>query len=85
MGVRVTIQEYLRVLRGHWIIVVSVALIVMIGAGVAWWLRPPDYTAHLTMYVSAQATDTANAAYQGGACCPSSGCRPTSGWSAAPG
>jgi len=61
----VTIQDYLRVLRERWIIIVSIVLVAMIGAGAAWSLRPPEYTAKLTMYVSAQATDTANAAYQG--------------------
>ena len=60
-----TIRDYLRLLREQWIIVGSVTLVVVIGAGVAWWLRPPEYTAHLTMYVSAQAADTPNAAYQG--------------------
>ena len=60
-----TIQDYRRVLRERWIIIVSAALVAMIGAGAAWSLRPPEYTAKLTMYVSAQAADTANAAYQG--------------------
>jgi len=61
----VTIQDYLRVLRERWIIIVSAVLVAMIGAGAVWSLRPPEYTAKLTMYVSAQAADTANAAYQG--------------------
>lgn len=60
-----TIQDYLRVLRERWIIIVSAVLVAMIGAGAVWSLRPPEYTAKLTMYVSAQAADTANAAYQG--------------------
>lgn len=60
-----TIQEFLRVLRGRYVLVVSVVVVAMIGAGVTWWLRPPEYTSNLTMYVSAQATDSANAAYQG--------------------
>ncbi len=60
-----TIQDYLRVLRERWIIIVSTVLVAVIGAGAAWSLRPTEYTATLTMYVSAQAADTANAAYQG--------------------
>ncbi len=60
-----TIQDYLQVLREQWVIVLSAVLIALMGAGAAWSLRPPEYTATLTMYVSAQATETANAAYQG--------------------
>lgn len=60
-----TTQDYFRVLRERWIIVATAALVAMIGAGAAWSLRPPEYTAKLTLYVSAQAADTANAAYQG--------------------
>jgi polysaccharide biosynthesis transport protein len=33
--------------------------------GMAWSLRAPEYTARVTLYVSAQSADTANAAYQG--------------------
>jgi uncharacterized protein involved in exopolysaccharide biosynthesis len=82
-GSALTIQDYLRILQERWVIVVSATVIAVIGAGAAWASRPAEYTANLTMYVSAQVADTATAAYQG-ACCPSSGCRPTSSWSAAP-
>jgi succinoglycan biosynthesis transport protein ExoP len=61
----VTIQDYLRVLRERWIIVATAALVAVISACAAWSLHPPEYTAKLTLYVSAQAADTANAAYQG--------------------
>lgn len=60
-----TVQDYLRVLRERWMLVVSSALVGMIAAGGTWSLRPPEFTAELTMYVSAQPTDAANSAYQG--------------------
>ncbi len=60
-----TVQDYLRVLREQWAIVVAVTLLAVAVAGGAWSVRPLEYSATLTMYVSAQATETANAAYQG--------------------
>jgi uncharacterized protein involved in exopolysaccharide biosynthesis len=44
-GVHVTIQDYLRILRERWVIVVSATVIAVIGAGVAWASRPAEYTA----------------------------------------
>jgi len=61
-----TIQDYLRVLREQWIVVVSAVVLAVVAAGAVALLRPPEYTAKLTMYVSAQAGDTADGAYQGG-------------------
>ena len=60
-----TIQDYLRVLREQWVVVVSAVVLAVIAAGAVTFLRPPEYTAKLTMYVSAQAGDTADGAYQG--------------------
>ncbi|MHA6797157.1 polysaccharide biosynthesis tyrosine autokinase [Pseudonocardia bannensis] len=60
-----TLQDHLRVLREQWIVVIAAVLIGLIGAGGAFFLRPAEYTAKLTMYVSAQTGETANAAYQG--------------------
>ncbi len=60
-----TLQDYLRVLRERWRIVVAAVLIALVAAGATWYLRPAEYTANLTMYVSSQGGDTASAAYQG--------------------
>ena len=68
-----TIQDYLRVLREQRAVVVIAA--VLAAGGIA-FLRPPEYTANLTMYVSAQTGDTADGADGGptrAACSPSSG------------
>ena len=60
-----TIREYLRVVRERWL-VVAVAVLVGVGCGAAvFFLRPPQYTATLTMYVSSQGADTTQAAFQG--------------------
>ncbi len=59
------IQDYARILRERWLILVLTTVLVTLGAGVAWFLRPVEYTARITLYVSAQSADTANAAYQG--------------------
>lgn len=61
-----TIQDYLRVLREQWLIVVVAALVALLGAGATWSLRPPQYTANLTMYVWVPTADAVQAAYQGG-------------------
>lgn len=53
-----SIHDYLTVLRERWVIVVSAALIILVAASTAWFVRPPEYTANLTMYVSAQNVDT---------------------------
>jgi uncharacterized protein involved in exopolysaccharide biosynthesis len=50
----VTVQGYLRVLREQWVVVVSAVVLAMIAAGAVAFLRSPEYTAKLTMYVSAQ-------------------------------
>jgi succinoglycan biosynthesis transport protein ExoP len=60
-----TLHDYLRLVRERWIVIVSTVLIAMVAAGVSWFLRPQEYTALLTMYVSAQTADTTSTAYQG--------------------
>ena len=43
-----------------------VAVIIgLTAAGTTWFVRPKEYTADLTMYVSAQTADTTQSAYQG--------------------
>ena len=60
-----TIQDYLRVLREQWVVVLGAVLIGLLGSAAVFFLRPPEYTAKLTMYVAAQTGDTTSAAYQG--------------------
>lgn len=60
-----TIQDYLRVLREQWLVVVLAVVLGLAGAGAVFLARPAEYTAKLTMYVSSQGGDTASAAYQG--------------------
>jgi len=61
----VTIRDYLRVIREQWIVVLISIVLGLAGAGAAFALRPPEYTATLTLYVSSQGGDTTSAAYQG--------------------
>ena len=60
-----TLHDYLRVLRERWKLVFVTVLIALTAVGTAWFLRPPEYTANVRMYVSAQSADTTQAAYQG--------------------
>ena len=64
-GRAMTLNDYLRVLRERWIIMLTAVVLGMGGAAGIWFLRPPEYTAALTMYVSAQTADTTSTAYQG--------------------
>jgi polysaccharide biosynthesis transport protein len=61
----VTLQEHLRVLRERWRLVVLCLALGAVGAVAAFLLRPAQYTATLTLYVSSQVGDTAQQAYQG--------------------
>lgn len=61
-----TLHEYLRVLRERWVVVVVAVLVALLAAGATWFLRPKEYTATVTMYVSAQTADSTQTAYQGG-------------------
>lgn len=60
-----TLQDYLRVLRERWRVVIAAVLIALVAAGAAWFLRPAEYTAQLTLYVSSQGGDSTSAAFQG--------------------
>jgi polysaccharide biosynthesis transport protein len=60
-----TIHDYLRTLRERWRVVTIAVLFGLGGATAFFFLRPPQYTAELTMYVSSQGADTTQAAYQG--------------------
>ncbi|MDN5861799.1 MAG: polysaccharide biosynthesis tyrosine autokinase, partial [Pseudonocardia sp.] len=60
-----TLQDYLRVLREQWLVVVIAVVLGLGGAAAAFFLRAPDYTAKLTMYVSSQEGDNTLDAYQG--------------------
>lgn len=60
-----TVQDYLRILRERWLLVVSATLVGALAGGLAWFVQPVEYTARLTLYVSAQAADTTTSAYQG--------------------
>ena len=60
-----TLNDYLRVLRERWIVMFTIVVLALGSAAGIWFLRPPEYTAALTMYVSAQTADTTSTAYQG--------------------
>ena len=60
-----TVRDYLRVLREQWLVLLLAILLGLGGAAAAFFLRPAEYTAKLTMYVSSQGGDTTSAAYQG--------------------
>lgn len=60
-----TIQDYLRVLREQWFVVAIAVVLGLLGAGTTFFIRPAEYTADLTIYVSSQGGDTTSAAFQG--------------------
>ena len=60
-----TLHDYLRIFRERWAIVLAAVLVGLLAAGAVWWLRPAEYTARLTLYVSAQTADSTQSAYQG--------------------
>ncbi|MFC5947907.1 polysaccharide biosynthesis tyrosine autokinase [Pseudonocardia lutea] len=60
-----TVQDYLRVLRERWLVVVVAVVLGLVAAGAVFFVRPVEYTARLTMYVSAQTGDNPQQAYQG--------------------
>lgn len=59
-----TLQGYLRVLREQWRVVLGVVILAVLAAGGFAMLRPPEYTARLTLFVSAQSTGPDDTAYQ---------------------
>ena len=50
-GWPVTIQDYLRVLRERWLVVLLAVLLGLGGAAAAFFLRPAEYTAKLTILI----------------------------------
>lgn len=61
-----TLYDYLRVARGRWKIVLAGPLTGLAVAAVLSWSTPREYSAQVTIYVSAQSgTDNASADYQG--------------------
>jgi succinoglycan biosynthesis transport protein ExoP len=62
----VTIQDNVRILREQWLVLVLAVLVGLGAAAAAFYARPPEYTAHLTMYVSSQSSsDSPTSAYVG--------------------
>jgi tyrosine-protein kinase len=62
----VTIQDNVRILREQWLVLVLAVLVGLGAAAAAFSVRPPEYTAHLTMYVSSQgSSDSPTSAYVG--------------------
>jgi succinoglycan biosynthesis transport protein ExoP len=61
-----TFRENLAVLRERWVLVVLTVALAMVASAAVWALRPEQYTATLTLYVSARTADTVQTAYQGG-------------------
>ncbi len=61
-----TFRDNLAVLRDQWVVLLVTVVLAVGSAAAVWALRPAQYTATLTLYVSAQTADTADTAYQGG-------------------
>jgi succinoglycan biosynthesis transport protein ExoP len=61
----VSVNEALRVVRRRWRIVALCVLLGLLGAGVASYLTPREYSSDVTLYVSLQGrADSSDAAYQ---------------------
>lgn len=60
-----TLNEYIDALRERWILIVAACAIAILASCGTWYLKPPEYTADLQLYVSAQTADTTQSAYQG--------------------
>src|SRR6476646_11727178 len=58
-------RDYLRLLREQWLVVLLAVLLGIPGAIAIHLIKPREYTAQLTMYVSSQGADTTQAAFQG--------------------
>jgi polysaccharide biosynthesis transport protein len=59
-----TIRHAIRIVQERWLAVVTVMVIAVLCAGGIWLLRPPQYTASLTFYVSPRPTYTDEAVLQ---------------------
>src|SRR4051812_10569437 len=62
---RVTVQDFARILREQWQLLVSAVVIGLLTAGAIWVIRPAQYTASIALYVAAEGSQTTNA-YEGG-------------------
>ena len=60
-----TLGDYLKILRERWVTLLVAVVVGLTAAGTTWFVRPKEYTADLTMYVSAQTADTTQSAFQG--------------------
>lgn len=60
-----TLRDCMRIVRERWRVILAMVLVVVGAAGAVWYLRPSEYTAKVTLYVSAQNADTTQSAYQG--------------------
>lgn len=65
IGARMTFQGYLRIVRERWKIIALAITIGLIGALAIFLVRPPEYTAKVSLYVSAQVGNDPQQAYQG--------------------
>src|SRR4051794_35650770 len=60
-----TLRDFFRILREQWLVLL-LAVVLGVAAAIALHvLKPAEYTAKLTMYVSSQGADTTQAAFQG--------------------
>lgn len=59
-----TLQGYFSAIRQRWTLVVAVALLGVVTASAVYFLRPVEYTAETSLYVSAQATGGTLEAFQ---------------------
>ncbi|MBA3294044.1 MAG: hypothetical protein H0T40_10005 [Geodermatophilaceae bacterium] len=59
------LQEYLRAIRAHWVLALSIFLLALATAGVITWQTTPLYAASTRLFVSTPGSDDSAAAYQG--------------------
>jgi succinoglycan biosynthesis transport protein ExoP len=62
------IEQYVRMLRAHWVLIVAAVAVCTAAAGAYAWTREPVYAAHTQLFVSAKAAADLTPAevYQGG-------------------
>ncbi|TCK20938.1 polysaccharide biosynthesis tyrosine autokinase [Pseudonocardia endophytica] len=60
-----TVQDYLRVIRERWLVIALAVVVGVIGAVAVYLVRPAEYTAQVSLYVSAQVGENPQQAYQG--------------------
>src|SRR4051812_8158521 len=60
-----TLHDYIRIAREQWLVILTAIILGLAGAAAVHFVKPKDYTAQLTMYVSSQGADTTQAAFQG--------------------